>query len=97
MNDNKTMQPTDEKPETDYTPEVSKIAKRGKNQNAFIFLIIAFLAIAFLGYSFWNKKDTQQAQVKEKEEFGTAVRTKTFTAPPAEIPAILNPDYLKAL
>ena len=92
MNDNKTMQPTDEKPETDYTPEVSKIAKRGKNQNAFIFLIIAFLAIAFLGYSFWNKKDTQQAQVKEKEEFGTAVRTKTFTAPPAEIPAILNPE-----
>ena len=54
MNDNKTIQPTDDKTETDYQPEVSKIAKRGKNQNLFIFLIIAFLAIAFLGYSFWN-------------------------------------------
>ncbi|KOE52049.1 type IV secretion system protein VirB10 [Aggregatibacter actinomycetemcomitans] len=92
MNDNKTIQPTDDKTETDYQPEVSKIAKRGKNQNLFIFLIIALLAVAFLGYSFLNKKDTQPAQVKEKEEFGTTVRSKTFTAPPAEIPAILNPE-----
>ena len=37
MNDNKTIQPTDDKTETDYQPEVSKIAKRGKNQNLFIF------------------------------------------------------------
>ena len=40
MNDNKTIQPKDDKTETDYQPEVSKIAKRGKNQNLFIFLII---------------------------------------------------------
>lgn len=92
MNDNKTIQPKDDKTETDYQPEVSKIAKRGKNQNLFIFLIIALLAVAFLGYSFLNKKDTQPAQAKEKEEFGTTVRSKTFTAPPAEIPAILNPE-----
>lgn len=93
MNDNKTMQPTDEKTETDYQPEVSKIAKRGKNQSLFIFLIIVLLAIAFWGYSYLIKKDTQQAQVKEKEEFGTTVRSKTFTAPPVEIPAILKPEY----
>ena len=92
MNDNKTIQPKDDKTETDYQPEVSKIAKRGKNQNLFIFLIIALLAVTFLGYSFLNKKDTQPAQAKEKEEFGTTVRSKTFTAPPAEIPAILNPE-----
>lgn len=47
MNDNKTIQPKDDKTETDYQPEVSKIAKRGKNQNLFIFLIIALLAVAF--------------------------------------------------
>lgn len=67
MNDNKTIQPKDDKTETDYQPEVSKIAKRGKNQNLFIFLIIALLAVAFLGYSFLNKKDTQPAQAKEKK------------------------------
>ena len=32
MNDNKTIQPTDDKTETDYQPEVSKIAKRGKTK-----------------------------------------------------------------
>ena len=37
MNDNKTIQPKDDKTETDYQPEVSKIAKRGKNQNLFYF------------------------------------------------------------
>ena len=66
----------------------TKIAKRGKTKIYLFFLIIAFLAIAFLGYSFGIKKTQQQAQVKKKEEFGTAVQTKTFTAPPAEIPAI---------
>jgi len=90
MNDPKTMQPTSEKMETDYQPEVSKVAKRSKRQNLFIFFVIALIAIAFLGYSFLKKKDTQQ--VKEKEEFGTTIHSKTFTAPPAEIPAILNPE-----
>ena len=93
MNDNKTIQPMDNKTETDYQPEVSKIAKRGKNQNLFIFLIIALFAVAFLAYSFWNKKDTPPAQVKEKEEFGTKVQSKTFNVrPPEEIPAILKPE-----
>lgn len=86
------MQPTNEKPETDYTPEVSKIAKRGKNKNLFIFLVIFLLAVAFLGYSFLNKKNSPATPIKEKEEFGTTIHSKTFTAPPAEIPAILNPE-----
>lgn len=93
MNDNKIMQSADEKLETDYTPEVSKIAKRGNHKHLFIFLVIALLAIAFLGYSFLNKKESQQAQKKEKGEFATTVRSKTFTAPPPEIPAILKPEY----
>lgn len=93
MNDNKIMQSTDEKPETDYTPEVSKIAKRGNHKHLFIFLVIALLAVAFLGYSYLNKKESQQAQKKEKGEFTTTVRSKTFTAPPVEIPAILKPEY----
>ena len=67
MNDNKTMQPTDDKTETDYQPEVSKIAKRGKNQNLFIFLIIALLAVAFLGYSFLNKRIRNRHRLRKKK------------------------------
>ena len=52
MNDNKTIQPKDDKTETDYQPEVSKIAKRGKNQNLFIFLraasLLGLLSLLFI-------------------------------------------------
>ncbi|MBN6059382.1 type IV secretion system protein VirB10 [Aggregatibacter actinomycetemcomitans] len=81
-----------EKPETDYTPEVGKIAKRGRSPQIFIFFIILILGVAFAGFSLWKKANNKPQEEKSVDNFGMNVKAKVFTAPPPEVPAVLVPE-----